>query len=584
IMKKLISIVLSVIMTLSVFTVAFSANSFAADVPEQTQSVATQALNEETLTSIFAKATELIDLKDIYIPTSWDDLGNVILKMLYGVVDVLIDVIVKSINSVIPSVKFEKEENYTNDMFFPGMSTWLSSPAVNAKWNLGYGSASLQTGNELDGNHFVGGSLSFPKTKAATEMFNDDQRVRVIAINDNSGRGTVVFASIDGFGLSNTDVRGIRQELKEFASQNNIVGINISVLHQHSCIDTFGMNGDLVKMIFKNPLVNIANNSLGTDFSLLNGQNKDFMKHLYDVTVDSIMTAVNTMTPGKLFYSATDVSKYIRDKRAPYVSDPDIHRFRFVPDNGGRETWLCNLAIHCVGNGAAGTAVTGDYPYYLEQYIDKTANANFIQIQGAELAISSNYASLNLPEDTDSETSIKAFGEALGQALVYSNEAETEVAPLLNYKMDEYNAPITNQILEFAGRLGALTNTVVEVKDEAYKLAVKTEIGYLEFGNKLAVAIIPGELEAAIAYGGYLDKTNSWKNKDFNYPSLQEIVGNDKELMVFGLTNDQIGYILEDNDYSSIISGVNEEIVATGNLTGSATINAFEKLYNSIEK
>lgn len=581
-MKKIISILLSVIMTLSIATVAFSTQSFATD--KQTQTVTESSIDTTEAEKIFSKVISSIDLGDIYIPTSWDDFGNVMLKMLYGILDKLVDAIVKGINGVIPSVKFEDKENYTNDMFYPGMDTYLTEPAQGAKWSLGYGSASLQTGNELDGKHYVGGSLSFPKTKAATEMFNDDQRVRVIALNDNSGRGTLVFAVIDGFGMSNTDVCGIRRELQDFAKENNIVGINISVLHQHSCVDTFGMNGDLVKMVFANPAMNVANNLFNTNFQLLNGQNKDFMKHLYDVTVDSIKTAVKTMKPGKMLYSSIDIDKFIREKRAPYVYDKYAHRFRFVPDDGSRETWLCNIAIHCVGNGAARTAVTGDYPYYLEQYINENADANFIQIQGAELAISSQYNTLNLPEGMTSEEEIKAYGEAIGETIVKSNVAEKEVAPLLNYKMAEYDVPITNQILEFAGRLGALTNTVVNVKDEDYKLVVTSEIGYLEIGTDVAVAIIPGELEAAIAFGGYLDKTNSWKNEDFNYPCLQEIVGSDKELIVFGLMNDQVGYILEDNDYSSIFSGVNEEIVATGEKAGSSTIEAFQKLYDSIEK
>ena len=362
---------------------------------------------------------------------------------------------------------------------------------------------------------------------------------------------TLIFAVIDGFGISSTDVRGIRKELADFAKANNIVGINISVLHQHSCVDTFGMNGDLVKMIFTNPALNRINNTFGTDYKLLNGQNASFMKHLYDVTVDSVKEAVNSMTTGKMYYSEIEAGEYIRDKREPMVFDSKIHRFRFVPDNGTKETWLCNMAIHAVGNGAAGTEITGDYPYYIEQEVNK-AGANFIQIQGAELAISSKHDSLNLPEGTPRLESLKIYGTTLGKLIVESNEAETEVAPLLNYRMKEYYVPVTNQILEFAGRLGALTNTVVTTD------------------------------EPAIAYGGYLDADHSWTGTDFDYPSLQDIVGTDKELLVFGLMNDQIGYILEDNDYSSILSGVNEEIVATGNLAGSTTINAFEELIKSI--
>lgn len=562
-MKKVISLLLSVVMVFTVFSVALTSSAFAAD---------TTASESVAVTSI--------DFGGIKLPTSWDELGGMMLKSLYKLADQIIDALVKGINKNIPSVKFEQKENFTSEMFFEGMEDYLSAPASNAVWSLGYGSASLQTGDELDGKHYVGGSLSFPKSKAATAIY-DDQRVRVIAINDGSGRGTLIFAVIDGFGISSTDVRGIRKELADFAKANNIVGINISVLHQHSCVDTFGMNGDLVKMIFTNPALNRINNTFGTDYKLLNGQNASFMKHLYDVTVDSVKEAVNSMTTGKMYYSEIEAGEYIRDKREPMVFDSKIHRFRFVPDNGTKETWLCNMAIHAVGNGAAGTEITGDYPYYIEQEVNK-AGANFIQIQGAELAISSKHDSLNLPEGTPRLESLKIYGTTLGKLIVESNEAETEVAPLLNYRMKEYYVPVTNQILEFAGKLGALTNTVVATDDSNNVLEVATELGYLEIGTKLAVAIIPGELEPAIAYGGYLDANHSWTGTDFDYPSLQDIVGTDKELLVFGLMNDQIGYILEDNDYSSILSGVNEEIVATGNLAGSTTINAFEELIKSI--
>lgn len=562
-MKKVISLLLSVVMVFTVFSVALTSSAFAAD---------TAASESVAVTSI--------DFGGIKLPTSWDELGGMMLKSLYKLADQIIDALVKGINKNIPSVKFEQKENFKSEMFFEGMEDYLSTPASNAVWSLGYGSASLQTGDELDGKHYVGGSLSFPKSKAATAIY-DDQRVRVIAINDGSGRGTLIFAVIDGFGISSTDVRGIRKELADFAKANNIVGINISVLHQHSCVDTFGMNGDLVKMIFTNPALNRINNTFGTDYKLLNGQNASFMKHLYDVTVDSVKEAVNSMTTGKMYYSEIEAGEYIRDKREPMVFDSKIHRFRFVPDNGTKETWLCNMAIHAVGNGAAGTEITGDYPYYIEQEVNK-AGANFIQIQGAELAISSKHDSLSLPEGTPRLESLKIYGTTLGKLIVESNEAETEVAPLLNYRMKEYYVPVTNQILEFAGRLGALTNTVVATDDSNNVLEVATELGYLEIGTKLAVAIIPGELEPAIAYGGYLDADHSWTGTDFDYPSLQDIVGTDKELLVFGLMNDQIGYILEDNDYSSILSGVNEEIVATGNLAGSTTINAFEELIKSI--
>lgn len=570
-MKKIISLILSVVMVLSVCTVSLTTAAFAVDTSVTVEEAQGEAILAEVACADFGTSA---------ISTSGKSLGDVLLKLLYGVADTLIDCIVGAINSVTPSVDFADKDSFVNDQLSEGIAEYLSEPTPGAKWSLGYGSASLQTGNELDGNHFVGGSLSFPKTKAATAVY-DDQRVRVIALNDGSGRGTVVFAVIDGFGVSNETVREIRAQLADFAKANDVVSINISVLHQHSCVDTFGMNGDLLKMIFTNPVTNILN-KFGANKKLLNGLNDEFMANLYAKTEQAIKDAVNSMTEGEMYYSEIDASAYIRDKRDPIVFDPYIHRIRFVPDNGERETWICNMAIHCVGNGAAGTAVTGDYPYYMEQVINSEADANFIELQGAELAITSSHENLDT-EGLERLESLKVYGTALGNLVVDSTEAETKVAPLLNLKMSEYYIPVSNKILEFAGRLGAITNTVVESGCQGKDLEVATEIGYMELGTDIAVALIPGELEPAIAYGGYLTAEESWNGEDFNYPSLQEIVG-DKKLLVFGLMNDQVGYILLDNDFKSILAGENEELVATGEKAGSTTIQAFENLYNSIEK
>lgn len=584
-MKKIISLILSVVMVFSIGSVVFNVNAFAEseapvvpETPEVNVNVDTGAIMDEL--SFWVGSLGFESMK---FPSSAEQFTDMLLKFLYGIVDKLIDVVLKAINSVVPSVDFADKDTYVNEQFYPGMDEYLATPAPGAVWSVGYGSGSIQTGDELDGNHYVGGSLSFPDPKTATAVY-DDQRVRCVALNDGSGRGTIVIAVVDGFGLSNTDVAGIRAQLADFAAEKNIVGINISVLHQHSCIDTFGMNGDLLKMVVTNPAANVANKLFGGDYKLLDGRNPAFMENLYNVTTDAIKTAVNTMEEGKIYYSTTDVEDLIREKRDPYVVDTDLHRFRFVPEDGGRETWIVNSSIHCVGNGAAGTEVTGDYPYYMEQVINERENANFMMVLGAELALSSDYSPLELPEETSSIDGINAYGTELATRLIEDSTPEVEVAPLLNYKMAQYYVPVTNQILLFAGKLGAISNTVVGLDASDREAEILTEIGYLEMGTDLAIVLVPGELEAAIAFGGCLGAEESWTYEDFAYPSMQEVVGEDKKLIVFGLMNDQVGYILPDNEFKSLLAGENEEIVAAGNRAGSSTIEAFISLMDSIEK
>ncbi len=581
-MKKIISLILSVVMVFSIGSVCFNVNAFAEAEAPETPVIPEISVDSEFIMDELSFWIGSLGFDSMKFPSDVDEFTDMLLKFLYGIVDKLIDVVLKAINMVVPSVDFPDKETYVNDQFYPGMDEYLATPAQGAVWSVGYGSGSIQTGNEMDGKHYVGGSLSFPDPKTVSAVY-DDQRVRCVALNDGSGRGTVVIAVVDAFGLSNTDVAGIRAQLADFAKANNIVGINISVLHQHSCVDTFGMNGDLLKMVFTNPAANVANKLFGTDIKLLDGRNPEFMANLYNVTEQAIKTAVNTMEEGRIYYSTADIEDLLREKRDPYVVDGNLHRFRFVPADGGKETWIVNSPSHCVGNGAAGTEVTGDYPYYMEQVINKRENANFMMVLGAELAISSDYEPLGLPENYDSIEGINAYGTELARRLIEESTEEVEVAPLLNFKMDQYYVPVTNQILLFAGKLGAISNTVVGLDAMDREAEILTEIGYLEMGTDLAIALVPGELEAAIAYGGCLGADDSWTYGDFDYPSMQEVVGEDKKLIVFGLMNDQVGYILPDNEFKSLLAGENEEIVASGNKAGSNTIEAFMSLVETVK-
>lgn len=577
-MKKVLAIILSLVMVLTCSgIVAFAEDNSVEDVaPETEQSINISDIAADLFATDLGLDNVLRPLKHIDI-SSPEAFGDSMLKVLYGIVDLLIDAIVGAINFAAPSVDFMDADGYVQDNFYEGTETFLDEPAEGAQWSLGYSSASIQTGNELDGKHYVGGSLSLDK--AATSI-RDDQRVRVISLDDGSGRGAVVFACIDAFGLALPDVREIRDRLTYFAEANGIASINISVLHQHSCVDTYGMNANLLEAIFVNPLANVYNMFAEDDIQLITGKNDQFMENLFVVSARAIREAHENMETGSLYFSETDVSEYIREKRDPIVCDWDLNRLRFVPDDAeSEETWLFNGPIHCVGAGAGGTDITGDYPYYMEQYIKEQTGANFMLILGAELATSSDYTLI--PNDLAPFEDIKLYGEALAKKVIESNSPETEVEPLLNIRFREYTVPVTNQILVFAAKMGIVTNLAVSYNSKDTDLAVVTEMGYMELGNDLAIAIIPGELEASIAYGGALDETNSYRNEPWEYPSMQEIVG-DRELLVFGITNDQIGYILTDNDYSSIISGVNEEIVATGDKAGSTTIVAFEELVESV--
>ena len=500
-------------------------------------------------------------------------------KAFFDFTDDAVNGLVSVIAALIPApVEWVAESEYKSEYVPEGTKTFLDEPAKDAKWSLGYAQDSLLEGqNILDKEHYVSGGIAI-SPKYPTEIV-DDSKVRVIAMNDGSGRGTVVFAVLDAYGLSNKDVREIRNRIESFAKKNDIVSVNVAVLHQHSAVDTFGMNGDIVKAVFLNPAINLINAMFKREvIRPFNGKNEIYQNNLFNVTVDTIETAVAQMEPGKLMYGSVDVSEYIYDKRPPYALQNTLNRFRFIPDDvNSEETWFSTSEIHCVGYGVQGTRITADYPYYMEEYVNEVAGANFMLLMGAELATSQDHDSFRdeIPEGVEGCT---ILGKKLGERLMSITD-EREVAPLLNIAHQEVRFSIENQIIYLAAKACLFENQAVTNNGNT---KVVSEIGYMELGTDLAVALVPGEIEAALAYGGELDKNTAWTGTDWIYDSMQDIVGK-RELLVFGLCNDQMGYIVPTNDYMPMLweDSKSIEFVSLGSQTAITYIAAFNELVKS---
>ncbi len=489
-------------------------------------------------------------------------------KVLYNVLDVVIDKLVGAINRMIPNPpSWVNKADYVSDGVMKGTEEFLDAPAFGAYWSMGYANASILTGNEMDGKHFVGGSLSL-SDKVVTEIY-DDLLVRTVVMSDNSGRGKVAFVVVDAYGLSATSVREIRAAMADFCEANDIVSLNVAVLHQHSAVDTLGMNGSILKAL---------GNAGKAD--PVNGINDAYMANLYAKIEQTLTQAVDSMTAGVLLHGSADFSEFVTDKRDPQVLDAEYDRFRFVPLDGGREIWFTTSAAHCVGNGAGGTEITGDYPYYMEQYINEKYNADFIMILTAEQGTSQDRDTLDIPDDATTSESLTIYGEALAERFA-SIDNEELVAPVLNIAHKEAFYTISNQILVFAGKMGLITNSVV-IDGGNYQ--VISEIGYMELGTDIAVLLVPGEIAAELVYGGCLAADKAWTGTDWTYAPIAETVG-DKEVIVFGIINDQIGYIIPDNDYMALLEPSNKslELVATGSKTASTMVKDFEALISSVK-
>ncbi len=535
----------------------------------------------------------------------------------------LLNAVFKGFGTLFPK-DFEKIQNYESNNFYEGTETFFNAPAENAKWHLGFGKASMVPENLKDGSkeYYTGGYF----TQKINGVY-DDQGANAIAISDNSGRGTVVMAAIDGIGVCNEDVRTIRAEverkLKDMGIESDIVAININSTHCHTVIDTQGFGlAPLIKTVFQNlfSFLPFIEKSRSID--------PEFYDYMIDGASDAIVEAYKNKEPGELYYYETagigysernnnyldDEYGYIFNKR--YDTEGYQHViacFKFVPDNSSSApTVLANVGGHPTTINRATKLLSADYPNYIE-YKMNAAGMNFMFIQGAQSPISVNKGGVKteeILEEINAEIAAepitadyqdaKKLGYEFARLILEAEENANRVDPLLNVRMKEIVIPLEYGLMELGAVSGLLGLTTVRDKSSPSGYSVVSEVGYLEIGTDIAMLTVPGELVPQLVYGNVVDKTESYLGTDWELEYTCDLVGGRKTVLVMGLCNDAIGYIIPDNDYAPFIADSlwntelgeklfgkphrhYEEMLSTGSKAGSTVIGALNstvKEYN----
>ena len=453
-------------------------------------------------------------------------------------------------------------EDYNNPYFKSGDENFLTE-AISNKFSLGF-SKEILTPDDIElTKYYLAGYFTFPATYA-TEVL-DDLYVRAICIDDNSGRGAVALAVIDSIGLSNKDVNIIREKLNDYATENNLKSINVMTTHSHAGIDTQGLWGPLPK----------------------SGKNEQFMENLFNKTVKAIQDANDSMTQGDLFFAETQTEGLFLDHREPIVIDDSIVRIRFSPDDTSKnDVYIINLSAH-VGSLTHGNSVlTADFPAYMGEIIESYGN-EFIFFNGA---IGGLITTAQIPDYQEGMSQIEEmieYGYILGDLIMsMDTSSETLIEPIINIKSQEIFFPLENTLLRFAGKAGVINNSVVKVAGKEHKFEIVSEIAYMQLGNFIDIVFVPGELFPELAIGGLLEADDSYSKTSFDYPLIKDLIPENNRLIIFGLANDEIGYIIPDNDYAitrflpyiRTKEGHYEETVSPGRNTASILISSLEEL------
>ncbi len=558
---------------------------------ETGKSISPTKIGDTTLGDIFAKSINA--LSDFAI-------NNVLLG--------LITTIMPKTSSVQNFAKFDLN-NYKN--FYKGTEKFADEAVPNSHWSLGYAEKSILPA-DFGTRPYVRGSMA--PYASTTETF-DDLRVRTVILDDGSGRGKVVFASIDCMGLSNADVRKIREAVADFVKANNIVSINVSATHTHSGIDTQGA--------WNNPLGTLANNILSATTGIVkvkSGVDKTFLDNLIAQSAASIKEACNNMAKGTLTYATKNISDYTHDRTPPYAADSGLYRLEFTPDSKSvKPTIIASFGCHPETTSYSFKTISGDFVYYMENVINN-AGYNFIFIQGNVNTTTSSRDKTNDGLDINDHECAMRYGYELGYVTLGLTMTKTEcaalnvqcgdllgvetlagkdgysvwyetwvpvtekaVTPFLNIRMEQFLLKSDSNVSNVLTKTSLANNIFIYDKKTNSYYSV-TEIGYMEIGTDLKVFLSPGEIFSELLVGG--PGLNGFK-----YDSLRKTHGDN--LIIFDLMNDAIGYVAADPNY--VMQGyqyVAETdkyesdgwcfLVSFGKHTGSTLIRTFNQLVDSV--
>lgn len=485
-------------------------------------------------------------------------IGDSIAKGFYNTLNVIVEKLVSLICKLYPNpADWQSLADYDSEEvgFLPGRETYQTQASEGNYWSLGYASRSVLPEDVNNGKYNLGRDLT---NKLAKGVY-DDQRVRVAVIDDNSGEGAVVLGAIDSLGVTSTDTRAIRKAVLAYCEEQGIdvASINISATHAHSVLDTQGVSTGFATKLFGNFLFN----ALGKTDSLPGMETADkFKQHFINESIEAIKEALADMEKGNLYYDTIDCGEIIKDKRELISKEdlPEIAALYFVPDSGSEATYITDITCHATSFSAGNGLVGSDYIYYMDAYIKDQTGANLVMVPGAVGQVSRDLEvdTTGMTEWEDMGASAKVLGESFAK-LVLDADFSEELAPVLNATHREIFITPENSILVLACEVRLVNNKVF--LDENGDALMPSEMGYIEFGNKFALALFPGELYPEVFWDDEITGGATWDGTEWQYDSLTNAVDG-VEIYPVSITNDALGYVLTDNNFAFMGHIIGEEI------------------------
>ena len=429
-------------------------------------------------------------------------------------------------------------------------------PTTNGVWTMGFASLEIELPAESEQPLYIAGY----RQGAQIEGVLDLQRASALWMD--TGSEGILLIGIDCVGLSSGTVDTIRQRLKSFCREVNCASVNVYSTHTHAGVDTLGLWGNVAQ----------------------SGKNDDFMENLIDTAVAAAKQAYEMRTTGTLYYGETETEGLQEDSRRPAVYDATLHQLRFVPANGESGVRLLFYAAHAESLRSGNRMVSRDFPGVAAQIIKQQTGDDTMFLPGA---IGGLIMTPILTEGAfDAEENLRLTGQRLADYAL-SITQEREIAASIAYATQEFEAPLDNTLFMYYRFLGILdVRAHVGQGETGYSLF--SSLSLLQLGGVL-LTLLPCEIFPELVYGD-----SSLTEEDPTPLCAIAARYGVEEMLVVGLCNDELGYVVPPSDFmiADTLPYVNTVEDATGenhyeetNSLGPATASCIAQAFAScIEK
>lgn len=370
----------------------------------------------------------------------------------------------------------------------------------------------------------------FGQNRVATGV-HDDLHARCLAMAAGAG-APVVVCGVDSIGLFFDDVQAIRKAVT--AGHKGQVEVVVAVTHSHETPDTMGLWG---------PRLGVS------------GLNEEYNQLVIGRTAEAALAALAAMRPAiaRLAKAASPrLREFSYDSRPPVVLDDEIVALAVDDARTKRPiAVLANWASHPEALGSANTLITADWCHYFYTEVEAETGATAVFINGALGGMMSPLGA----KITDPETGQPAPKDTFRLAEIVGREAARHALKALAgaepftpdavvYREKMAEIPVTNRNFLMAAAAGLFQGR----KPMTAEKGTSAPVGYLRLSLAgrpwLEAAVIPGELYPELSVGPIVRDPGA----DFPDAPFEPVIKNELLTapfrMVFGLANDEIGYII----------------------------------------